>query len=151
MSDMVEARRSIEPAVIELVAGRIASETLASLSAQLGELERTVEDTPVFIEYFEDLRRQALFAARNPAISVATEMIHWVIVRCRPDLTIRALSVPQVVESNRRSCASFARFLGAAESGDVKRAGHVWAAHLDEIAPFFGASLGDRLIGDLFD
>ena len=151
MSDMAEARRLIEPSVIELVAARIDRETLVGLSGRLGELERIVEDTPAFIEFFEDLEREALFAARNPAISMATEMMHWVSVRCRPDLTIRALSVPQVVESNRRSCGSFARFVSAAGSGDVKGAGQAWAEHLDEIAPFFGSSLGDRLIGDLFD
>jgi len=151
MTDVVEARRLIEPSVAELVAARIVPPELAALSSRIGALSQIVEDTPTFIDAFMDLESDMFSAAQNPAISVATAVINWVSVRCRRDVKIRALGYPRIVTSNRRSCASLAEFVGAAERRDVERAARAWAEHLDEIAPFYRSSFGDRLIGDLFD
>jgi DNA-binding FadR family transcriptional regulator len=151
MADVAEARRLIEPPVMELVAARIDPAVLSTLPARLAGLKHIADDTPAFIAGFEDLESDVFSGAQNPAISVATAVIHWVSVRCRRDVTIRALSVPQVIKSNRRSCASFAEFVAAADDGDVRGAARAWAAHLDEVAPFYRSSFGDRLIGDLFD
>jgi hypothetical protein len=78
-------------------------------------------------------------------------MLHWVSLRCQLDLTITALAVPEVEQSNRRACQSFRKFLAAAQRRDAKGAGEHWARSLDAVSPFFDSPLGDRLIVDLFD
>jgi DNA-binding FadR family transcriptional regulator len=151
MIDVVEARQLIEPSVIELMARRADADTLASLAERVRKLKELVDDTPAFVDYIEDLERHAFAAARNPAISVALEMIHWVTIRSRRDVLTRAASVPQVIRSNRRACQSIETCVEAAGRGDAEGAGQAWAQHLQAISPFFRTAYGDRLIVDLFD
>ncbi len=151
MGDVAEAQRLIEPAVMGLAATRIDQRTLSTLSECVQVLKGTVDDTPAFVKYFEDLERQAFSAVRNPAISVGIEVIMWVADRCRTALTVSALSLPQVTGSNRRTCRSFEGFIEAAKRSDGEAAAEIWAKHLDEVSPFFRSPMGDRLIVDLFD
>jgi DNA-binding FadR family transcriptional regulator len=151
MIDVVEARQLIEPSVIELMAGRADAETLASLVDRVRKLEELADDTPAFVDYIEDLERHAFAATGNPAVSVALEMIHWVTIRSRRDVLMRAASVPQVIRSNRRAGRTIERCFEAAGRGDAEGAGQAWAEHLHAVSPFFRNAYGDRLIVDLFD
>jgi DNA-binding FadR family transcriptional regulator len=151
MGDVAEARRLIEPGVMELAATGIDEATLSNLSKGVQVLKGMVEDTPSFVPCFEDLEQQVFSAIHNPAISVGVEVMTWVANRCRTALTVSALTHPQVAGSNRRTCRSFEAFIEAARKGDGEAAAAIWAKHLDEVSPFFRPPLGDRLIVDLFD
>ena len=151
IGDVAEARRLTEPAVMGLAATRFDQPTLSTLSEGVQVLKGMVDDTPSFVRCFEDLERQAFSAVGNPAISVGVEVMAWVADRCRTALTMRALALPQVARSNRRTCRALEGLIEAAERSDGEAAAEVWANHLDEVSPFFRSPLGDRLIVDLFD
>ena len=151
MGDVAEACRLIEPPVMKLVAERLDEKTLSTLSERLERVKARVDETPAFVEQFEDLERFAFSAVGNPAISVAVEVTSWVSGRCRTALTVSALTLPQVAGSNHRSCRAFASFISAAKAGDADGAAAIWTKHLEKISPFFRSPLGDRQIVDLFD
>jgi len=151
MIDVMEARQLVEPSVIELMAGRVGHDDLAAISARVGRLEEMVDDTPAFVVEIGDVERLVFSATGNPAVAVALEMIHWVNVRCRHEVLMRAVSVPQVIRSNRRAIRVLDTCVQAAERGDTEAAGRAWAEHLSAINPYVRNAFGDRLIVDLFD
>ena len=151
MADVAEARALIEPSVMELVATRIDKPTLAALSHNLQELKNEADNTHVFIQLYHRLLRDAFSAARNPAISVAADVTYWVFLRGRRALTVSALSVPEVIRSNRRACVAFEAFLAAADRDDPTAAGLAWTKHLQDRSPFYRSPLGDRLLVDMLD
>jgi DNA-binding FadR family transcriptional regulator len=151
MIDVAESRLLVEPDVVELVAARAPEQVLAELWERAEVLDDLVADTPAFVDYITELERQVFAAAGNPAISVALEMIHWVAIRCRRDILMRAVSLPKVARSNRLTADRMKECLQAAAAGDRERAGAAWRAHLQELLPFFRNAYDDRLIVDLFD
>jgi DNA-binding FadR family transcriptional regulator len=151
MIDVVEARLVVEPSVIELMATRADRETLADLSERVATLEEKVESTPAFVDSIADVERRLFAATGNPAIPVALEMIHWVNLRCRQEVLMRAVSIPEVIRSNRRAAKNFRTCMQDAERGDAEAAGRAWAEHLTAMSSYFRNAYRDRLIVDLFD
>jgi DNA-binding FadR family transcriptional regulator len=151
MIDVVEARQLIEPPVIALVAERADPQDLAGLSEQVAALEAMAQDTPAFVDYIGEVERQLFAVTRNPAIAVALEMIRWVNLRCRQEVVMRAVSVPQVIRSNRRTSQTLETCLRAAERGDAEAASRAWDEHLGAMTSYFRSAYRDRLIVDLFD
>jgi len=124
---------------------------LAALSEQVAALEAMAQDTPAFVDYIGEVERQLFAVTRNPAISVALEMIRWVHLRCRQEVVMRAVSVPQVIRSNRRTSQTLETCLRAAERGDAEAASRAWDEHLGAMTSYFRSAYRDRLIVDLFD
>jgi DNA-binding FadR family transcriptional regulator len=151
MIDVVEARQLVEPPVIELMAERAEPRDLAALSERVASLESMVQDTPAFVDEIAEVERQAFAVTRNPAICVAVDLMRWVNVRCRQEVLMRAVSVPQVLRSNRRASRRLAECVAAAERGDARAAGLAWAEHLQAMSSYFRSAYRDRLIVDLFD
>jgi DNA-binding FadR family transcriptional regulator len=151
MIDVVEARQIVEPPVIELMAERAEPRDIDALRERVAALEAVVQDTPAFVDGIAEVERQTFAVTRNPAISVALEMIHWVNVRCRQEVLMRAVSVPQVIRSNRRASRALELCLQAAARGDAGAAGRAWDEHLGAMTSYFRNAYRDRLIVDLFD
>jgi DNA-binding FadR family transcriptional regulator len=151
IADVWEARKLLEPSVLELVAARISEPTLSSLANGSADLKKHFSNTPAFIEVAEDREREIFSAVQNAALIVALEIIHWVFVRCKREVMLSALSVPQVIKSNRRTAEAFETFLAASQRGDVSGVGHAWVEHVEAISPFFRPPFGDRLLVDLLD
>jgi DNA-binding FadR family transcriptional regulator len=151
MIDVVEARLLVEPSVIELMATRADPQTLADLSERVATLEEKVESTPAFVDSIADVERRLFAATGNPAIPVALEMIHWVNLRCRQEVLMRAVSMPEVIRSNRRAAKNFRTCMQDAERGDAEAAGRAWTEHLTAMSSYFRNAYRDRLIVDLFD
>ena len=78
MADVAEARALIEPSVMELVATRIDKPTLAALSHNLQELKNEAATRLFSSSCIDECSDTTFSAARNPAISVALQIVHWV-------------------------------------------------------------------------
>ena len=151
MIDVLEARQLIEPAVMGLMVTRADADAVAELAEEVATLARLVDDTPAFVEQIGRFERLAFAATGNTAITVALEMIHWVNVRARHDVLVRALTTPKLIRTNRRAAEYAAAVVAAAERGDVEGAQESWTSHFDSILPYFRAAWGEREIVDLFD
>ena len=88
----------------------------------------------------------ALSAVKNPALTVAAEILQWVRVGVEPAVTADAKGLPGVRATNRKAQARFAKFVAAASEHDSARATQIWAECLTVLAPWLEESeLGGRL------
>jgi DNA-binding FadR family transcriptional regulator len=151
MIEVFDARHVIEPPAMELMALRADSDVVRDLSALVRDLQRLADDTLGFADCMTEFHRRAFVASRNIALSVALEILHWVLARCRQEILIRSLSSPQVVEGNRQGSLALATFVQAVADGDGPTAKKLWTEQLVALAPHFRNAYGDRLIVELFD
>lgn len=150
LSDFYRAMRLIEPPMMGLVAARATPRQLRSLKAVEADLADAVEDTPRFVTTLRDAEQLALSAVRNPALTVVSEILHWVRVGVEPAVTADAKAIPSVSRSNRNFAKLFAEFVTAAAVHDSARATTAWANALEPNAPWIEESeLGQRLMLDL--
>jgi DNA-binding FadR family transcriptional regulator len=151
MIEVFEARHVIEPPAMELTAMRADSDVVRDLSALVQDLQGLAADTLGFADCIGEFNRRAFGATRNIALSVALEILHWVLARCRQEILIRSLSSPQVVEGNRQGSLALATFVEAIARGDGPAAREQWTEQLVALVPHFRDAYGDRLIVELFD
>ncbi|MGZ4510534.1 MAG: FadR/GntR family transcriptional regulator [Mycobacterium sp.] len=151
-ADFIRAVRAVVPAIMGLVASRIGPKQLKVLANFEAELAATVDDTAVFVTTWFDAEMNAFSAVKNPALTVAAEILQWVRAGVEPALTADAKGWPGVRTSNRNSQVLFAKFVAAASEHDSARATRAWTECLTTFAPWIEESeLGGRLVLDLMD
>lgn len=152
LADYYRAMRLIEPPMMGLAASRMSPRQLRSLETKGAELADAVEDTPRFVVTLREAEDLAMTAIKNPALTVASEILGWVRVGVEPAVTADAKAIPSVSTSNRRFGGLFAQFVAAAAVRDSAGAERAWANALEPNAPWIEESeLGDRLMLDLMD
>ncbi|HET6952552.1 MAG TPA: FCD domain-containing protein, partial [Acidimicrobiales bacterium] len=150
LADFHRALRLIEPAIVELVAARIGTKALDRLQALEAELAAATQDTTRFLRTWETAASVVFSATRNPALTITTEILHWVRVGIEPAVTADAKDLPWVTKTNRRAHALFSELVSALARRDAAHARDVWAACQDFTTPYFEeSSLGQRLMIDL--
>jgi DNA-binding FadR family transcriptional regulator len=142
----------LEPAIMEIVASRIDAHDLKRLVELDAELGRSVDDTSRFVPTMSEAQRTAFTAARNPALTVIAEILHWVRVGVEPTVTAQASRLPWVARTNRTAHDLFSRFVAAAEDHDAAGAREVWTELVALVGSFFeDAQLRERLVLELTD
>jgi DNA-binding FadR family transcriptional regulator len=151
LADFTRAVWLIEPAVIGLAATRIGAAPLKQIRRLESEVGASIDDTGRFMRTWEEAAAVAFSATRNPALTVITEILHWVRVAVEPALSADAQALPWVSKSNRRAHALLAELVDAMAAHDAERARHVWAALQELATPFVEeeTELGGRLVVDL--
>lgn len=150
LADFNRATRLIEPAIIELVAARIGPRALGRLEELLSELAGCVEDTTAFMRAWDTASAVAFSATQNPALTITTEILHWVFVGVEPAIAADAKALPFVTKSNRMAHAAFREVVAALAAHDPVRARNVWSTSEDFTIPWMeGSDLGKRLMIDL--
>lgn len=150
LADFNRALRLIEPTIMGLVAGRISAKQLKILTNAGTELAKTTDDTARFIAAYRDSELTAFSAAKNPAVTVLAEILHWVRVAVEPTVAANVKEMPGVAKTNRRAQASFAEFISAATDHDSQRATAVWSETLKATAAWAEESeFSERLMLDL--
>jgi DNA-binding FadR family transcriptional regulator len=151
LADFTRGVWLIEPAVMGLVASRIGAAPLERIRQLEPELGASIEDTGRFLRTWEEAAAVAFSATRNPALTVITEILHWVRVAVEPALTADAQALPGVSKSNRKAYALFVELVSALTAHDSERAQGLWAALQELATPFVEeqTELGGRLVIDL--
>lgn len=152
LADFVRAVRPVVPAIMGLVASRISPKQLKALTNYEAELAASVDDTAQFVTTWFDAEMNAFSAVKNPALTVAAEILQWVRLGVEPAVTADAKGLPGVRKTNRNAAALFAEFVAAASEHDPVGATRIWAECLTAFAPWLEQSeLGGRLVLDLMD
>jgi len=152
LADFLRAVRPVVPAIMGVVASRIGPKQLKVLSNFEAELAATIDDTTQFVATWFDAEMIALSAVKNPALTVAAEILQWVRVGVEPAVTADAKGLPGVRATNCKAQARFAKFVAAASEHDSARATQIWAECLTVLAPWLEESeLGGRLVLELID
>ena len=152
LADFVRAVRPVVPAVMGLVASRIGPKQLKLLMNYEVALAGAIDDTEQFVATWYDAETTAFSTVKNPALTVAAEILQWVRVGVEPAVTADAKNMPGVRGTNRTAQALFAKFVSAAAEHDSARATQIWAECLKASAPWMEESeLGGRLVLDLMD
>ena len=151
LSDFTRAAWLIEPAIIELVASRISASSLKRLHQMEAELDDCIGDTDRFMRTWEEAAGVAFAATRNPALTVAAEILRCVRVAVVPALTADVTTLPWVTKSNRKAHVLFAELVSALAAHDSDRARDLWTTILELATPFAEeeTGLGRRLVIDL--
>ena len=150
LADFNRAARLIEPGVIELVAARIGAKALGRLEGLLSQLAGCIDDTAAFMRTWDTAAAVAFSATQNPALTVTTEILHWVFVGVEPAIAADAKGLPFVTKSNRMAHAAFTEVVAALAAHDPSRARRVWTSSEDFTIPWIeGSDLGKRLMIDL--
>ncbi|HWT48439.1 MAG TPA: GntR family transcriptional regulator [Mycobacterium sp.] len=152
LADYVRAVRPVVPAIMGLVASRIGPKQLKVIANFEAKLAAAVDDTEQFVATWFDAEMNAFSAVKNPALTVAGEILQWVRVGVEPAVTADAKSIPGVRATNRHAQALFAKFVSAASEHNSAHATQVWAQCLTALSPWIEESeLGRRLVLDLID
>jgi DNA-binding FadR family transcriptional regulator len=152
LADYVRAVRPVVPAIMGLVASRIGPKQLKALKNYEAELAATIDDTAQFVMTWFNAEMSAVSAVKNPALTVAAEILQWVRVGVEPAVTADAKSMPGVHATNRNAQALFAKYVAAASDHDSVNAARIWAECLKAFIPWIEESeLGRRLVLDLMD
>jgi DNA-binding FadR family transcriptional regulator len=150
LADFTRAMRLLEPAIMELVATRIGTRALKRLEELVSELAGSVEDTTQFMRTWDTASAVAFSATHNPALTVTTEILNWVLVGMEPAIVADAKALPFVTKSNRRAQAAFAEVVAALAERDPVRARDLWAGCQHFKSSFVeGSDLRERLMIDL--
>ncbi|ORB65772.1 GntR family transcriptional regulator [Mycolicibacterium tusciae] len=150
LADFYRALRLIEPSIMGLVASRIGAKQLNALNAVNTELAECCDDTGRFVATYREAEMVAFSAVKNPALTVISEILHWVRVAIEPGVTADVTGIPGVTRTNRRAQRLFAQFVDAAAEHDPARATAVWAQALEANAPWAEESeFSRRLVLDL--
>ena len=118
LADYVRAVRPVVPAIMGLVALRIGPKQLKTLANYEAELAAAIDDTERFVTTWFDAEMSAVSAVKNPALTVAAEILQWVRVGVEPAVTADAKSMPGVRTTNRNAQALFAKYVAAASEHD---------------------------------
>lgn len=152
LADFVRAVQPVVPAIMGLVASRIGPKQLKVLMNYEAALAATVDDIEQFVATWSDAETTAFSAVKNPALTVAAEILQWVRVGVDPAVAADAKSMPGVLGTNCHAQQLFAKFVSAAAEHDSGRATQVWAECLKASAPWMDESeLGGKLVLDLMD
>ncbi|KKC07004.1 GntR family transcriptional regulator [Mycobacterium nebraskense] len=152
LADYVRAVRPVVPAIMGLVASRIGPKQLKALKNYEAELAANIDDTAQFVMTWFNAEMSAVSAVKNPALTVAAEILQWVRVGVEPAVTADAKSMPGVRATNRNAQALFAKYVAAAADHDSVSATGIWAECLKAFIPWIEESeLGRRLVLELMD
>jgi DNA-binding FadR family transcriptional regulator len=150
VADCFRALRLIEPTIIGLIASRIGAKQLDALHAMNAKLAVSTEDTPRFVTTWREAEGMAFSAARNPALTVIAEILHWIRVGVESAVIADVENLPWVHETSRRVQGLFAQFVVAASEHDSDRASQVWAECMKVNQTLAEDSdFGQRLLRDL--
>jgi hypothetical protein len=92
----------------------------------------------------------AFSAARNPALTVIAEILHWIRVGVESAVIADVENLPWVHKTSRKVQGLFAQFVVAASEHDSDRASQVWAECMKVNQTLAEDSdFGQRLLRDL--
>jgi DNA-binding FadR family transcriptional regulator len=152
LGDFYRAMRLMEPPMMGLVAARIGPKQLRTLETMNAALADSIEDTSRFLITLRDAEQLAFSAVKNPALTVISEILHWVRVGVEPAVTADVKAIPGISKSNHNFQMLFSEFVAAGAERDAARATAAWATALEPNAPWLEESgLGNKLMLDLMD
>jgi DNA-binding FadR family transcriptional regulator len=152
LGDFYRAMRLIEPPMMGLVASRIGPKQLRALETMDAELADSIEDTSRFVMTLREAEQLAFSAVKNPALTVISEILHWVRVGVEPAVTADVKAIAGISKSNHNFQVLFSQFVAAGADHDAARATATWATALEPNAPWLEESgLGHKLMLDLMD
>jgi DNA-binding FadR family transcriptional regulator len=152
VADCFRALRLIEPPTIGLIASRINAKQVDALHAMNAKLAVSTEDTPRFVTTWREAESMAFSAAKNPALTVISEILHWIRVGVESAVIADVKDLPWVHKSNRKVQGLFAKFVVAASEHDSARASQAWAECVKATELLSEDSdFGQRLLRDLMD
>jgi DNA-binding FadR family transcriptional regulator len=151
VADCFRALRLIEPPIIGLIASRINVKQLDALHTMNAKLAVSTEDTARFVATWREAEGMAFSAAKNPALTVIAEILHWIRVGVESAVIADVKDLPWVHKTNRKIQGLFAQFVVAASEHDSARASQVWAECLRVNALMEESEFGQRLLRDLMD
>ena len=102
-ADFLQAVQQMVPAIMGLVASRIAPKQLKALDKVNSELADSIKDTTRFVPTWEKGEMIAFSAVKNPALTVIAEILHWVRVGVDPAVAADAKGLPWVSKTNRNA------------------------------------------------
>jgi len=151
VADCFRALRLIEPPIIGLIAGRISARQLDALHAMNAKLAVSTEDIPQFVMTWREAEGMAFSAAKNPALTVIAEILHWIRVGMESAVIADVKDLPWVHKTNRKVQGLFAQFVVAASEHDSARASQAWAECLNVNTLMEESEFGRRLLRDLME
>ncbi len=152
VADCFRTLRLIEPPIIGVIASRITVKQLDALHAMNAKLAISTEDTPQFVTAWRVAEGMVFSAAKNPALTVIAEILHWIRVGVESAVIADVKDLPWVHKTNRKVQGHFAQFVVAASERDTAGASRAWSECLKvNQALSEHSDFGARLLRDLMD
>ena len=123
---LVEIREILEPEIAALAASRIQAEDLASLHEAVAVMDRSLDNTPVFIEADLDFHLALVEGTQNPLVLLLVDAL----IDLLRDLRVRT---SRAEGSLNRAQQHHKRILKAVEAGDSEAARQAMRKHLNQV------------------
>lgn len=150
VEDFFRAVAMIEPALIDLAATRMDTDSLALLQMLAAQLSASSQDVSELLRVWTRTRQVTFGATGNPALALIADILQWVRYGAQATVTAWAASDSAWLAETHRLAGLFAELVDAFEARDGARAANLWAQSLNANSPYIESSeLGRRLVIDL--
>ncbi len=135
LADVFDARTTIEPAAVRIVAsarGRKAS--ARRLRELIAEQEQVIDDPEAFGPANARFHRELVAMAGNQTLTIVAEMLNEVVARAVTAVSQTEGAGGESTATRRRGVRSQERLAALVEAGDAPAAEEHWRTHMDVVA-----------------